>query len=272
MPRFRAALIQLNSNSDPDHNLNRCEALVREASEGGAKLIGLPENFSYFGSEKEKLERAHEIEEKTREFLHRVSQKHNVYILAGGYPNPSINGKVYNTASLYSPEGVEKIRYHKIHLFDTDPGDGVEYRESKTVEAGDSPAEVYHSLELGNISSVICYDLRFPELFRKLADQNAEIIFVPSAFTKITGQAHWEILLRARAIENQCFILAPAQTGTHSKGRETYGHSLIVNPWGEILADGKEGEKVVFAEIDLEEVEKVRKKIPALKHRRVPII
>ncbi len=268
MPHFRVGLVQLNSNSDLDSNLNKCEEFIREAADGGAKLVGLPENFPFLGPELEKLERGKEIEKRSRELLYRNSQKHKIYILAGGYPNPSSEGKVYNTASLYGPDGVEKFRYHKIHLFDTDPGDGIEYRESRSVEAGAEIPSVYHSLELGKISSVICYDLRFPELFRALADRGSEIIFVPSAFTKLTGQAHWEILLRARAIENQCFILAPAQTGSHGKGRETYGHSMAINPWGEVIANAEEGEKVIFAEIDLDQVEKVRKKIPALKHRK----
>ncbi|TGL60611.1 carbon-nitrogen hydrolase family protein [Leptospira sarikeiensis] len=269
MPRFLLGLIQLNSSFDLDSNLNKCEKFIEEAAAQGAKLIGLPENFPFLGSEKEKLERSREIGSKTKSLLSSISKKLNVSILAGGFPTPSGNGKVYNTSILYGADGEEKFEYHKIHLFDTDPGDGVEYRESRSVESGQNIPEVYKSPELGNVSSVICYDLRFPELFRELVNKGADMIFVPSAFTKITGQAHWEILLRARAIENQCFIFAPAQTGTHLNGRETYGHSLVINPWGEILADAKEGEKLLISEIDPEEIQNVRKKIPALKHRKL---
>ncbi|EPG66141.1 carbon-nitrogen hydrolase family protein [Leptospira wolffii] len=269
MSRFKAALIQLNSRADLDFNLQKCEKLAEEAVSGGAKLLGLPENFPFLGSEKEKLERGAEIETKTRSFLENISKKNKITVLAGGFPSPAPGGKVYNTAALFGPDGKEIFQYHKIHLFDTDPGDGVEYRESRSVEAGKEIPPVYRNSELGNISSVVCYDLRFPELFRKLADQESDIVFVPAAFTKLTGEAHWEVLLRARAIENQCYILAPAQTGTHSGGRETYGHSLVVDPWGRILADAMEGEKVILADIDLEEVKKARKKIPALRHRKI---
>ncbi|EMK01388.1 MULTISPECIES: carbon-nitrogen hydrolase family protein [unclassified Leptospira] len=269
MHRFLLGLIQLNSGSDVDLNLQKCENYIREAASEGAKLVGLPENFPFLGSEKEKLERAGEIASKTVNLLSNISKKLNITVLAGGFPSPASNGKVFNTSIIFGPDGKEKFEYHKIHLFDTDPGDGIEYRESRTVKSGQIVPETYKSPELGNISSVICYDLRFPELFREIMKKDAEMIFVPSAFTKITGQAHWEILLRARAIENQCFIFAPAQTGTHLKGRETYGHSLVVDPWGNVLGDAGEGEKLLLTEIDLEEVQKVRKKIPALKHRKI---
>lgn len=269
MAAFLSALLQLNSGPDTEKNLLKTEEFLEEAAAKGAKLAGLPENFPFLGPEKEKLERGKEIEERTKEFLHRTSKKYKISILAGGYPTPAPNGKVYNTASFYGKDGEEKFKYHKIHLFDTDPGDGIEYRESRSVEAGVEPPSVYEDSELGRISTVICYDLRFPELFRILGQEGSQIVFVPAAFTKLTGQAHWEVLLRARAIENQCFILAPAQTGLHGAGRETYGHSLAIDPWGEILADGGEGEKVVFAEVDPERISQVRKKIPAWNHRRL---
>ncbi|EQA45669.1 hydrolase, carbon-nitrogen family [Leptospira broomii serovar Hurstbridge str. 5399] len=268
MAKYKAAVIQLNSNADPSANLAKAGELIRNAVDKGAKLIGLPENFSFLGSEKEKLECGAEIQRLAENFLGQTSREHHIHLLGGGYPVPTVDGKVFNTAALYGPEGKEIFRYYKVHLFDTDPGDGVEYRESRSVDSGKEPSPIFFSSDLGNISTVICYDLRFPELFRVLVSKGAEIIFVPSAFTKLTGIAHWEPLLRARAIENFCYILAPAQTGLHGTGRETYGHSMIVSPWGEILSESGIEEGIIYADIDTEEIMKARKKIPSLKHRK----
>ncbi|EPG73332.1 hydrolase, carbon-nitrogen family [Leptospira fainei serovar Hurstbridge str. BUT 6] len=268
MAKYKAAVIQVNSNADPSANLTKAGELIRSAVDKGAKLVGLPENFPFLGSEKEKLERGEELQRLSENFLSQTSREHRIYLLGGGYPVPTQKGKVFNTASFYDPNGNKIFRYYKIHLFDTDPGDGVEYRESRSVEAGTEPSPIFFSSDLGNISTVICYDLRFPELFRVLVSNGAEILFVPSAFTKLTGLAHWEPLLRARAIENFCYILAPAQTGSHETGRETYGHSMIVSPWGEILSESGVEEGIIYAEIDTDEVKKARKKIPSLKHRK----
>ncbi|TGK12120.1 carbon-nitrogen hydrolase family protein [Leptospira fletcheri] len=268
MRKYFAAVLQLNSGSDINANLTESEKWIEDAFSKNAQLIGLPENFSFLGSEKEKLERAKEIEVLTSKFLSETSRKFRIHLLGGGYPTAGKDGKILNTSTLFGPDGKEIFRYYKIHLFDTDPGDGFQYKESRSVSSGTELPSIFSSAQFGNISTVICYDLRFPELFRALSYRGAEILFVPSAFTKLTGEAHWEPLLRARAIENFCYVLAPAQAGRHDNGRETYGHSLIVNPWGEILAEKKEGEGALVAEIDLELIQEARRKIPSLKHRK----
>lgn len=268
MGKYFAAVLQLNSGSDINANLAKSEEWIGDASSKNARLIGLPENFSFLGSETEKLERAKEIEVLTSKFLSETSRKFRIHLLGGGYPTAAKDGKILNTSALFGPDGEVIFKYYKIHLFDTDPGDGFQYKESRSVSSGTELPSIFSSAQFGNISTVICYDLRFPELFRALSYRGAEILFVPSSFTKLTGEAHWEPLLRARAIENFCYVLAPAQTGRHDNGRETYGHSLIVSPWGEILAEKKEGEGALLAEIDLDLIQEARRKIPSLKHRK----
>ncbi|PJZ69728.1 hydrolase [Leptospira perolatii] len=267
MEKLKVALVQLSSGHDLESNLNEAEAWIRKAALQGSLLVALPENFSFFGPEHQKIESADLICQSTRSFLSRLSGELRIHLLGGGYPTPNGQGKVFNTASMYGPDGSEIFRYYKIHLFDTNPGDGISYRESSTVIPGEQLPPLYNS-PWGPISTVICYDLRFPEIFRALAKKGADFIFVPSAFTRLTGKAHWEVLLRARAIENSCFILAPAQTGENIRGRETFGHSMIVSPWGEIIAEAGTEKGLIVADLDLAGLKSARSKLPSLKHRR----
>ncbi|NCN09478.1 MAG: carbon-nitrogen hydrolase family protein [Leptospira sp.] len=292
MAKTKLATIQMNSSDEIDSNLEQAEHWIKLACEQEAKLVALPENFAYMGRESEKIQQLHSIQNKTQDFLSRIAKEYKIYLLGGGYPSLSPDSnRAYNTASIYSPDGTEVFHYNKIHLFDTNPGDGIQYTESKTVFPGavvPTPIEVYG---FGRIASIICYDLRFPELFRKISEQKVNIIFVPSAFTELTGKAHWEVLLRARAIENFVYIVAPAQTGTHTikenssdaaeksisqtptstnktpSLKKTFGHSLVVSPWGEILSDGGEQVGYSILEIDTNDVDIYRKKIPSLSHR-----
>ncbi len=266
--KYKAAVVQISSNARISNNLTECRKWTEQAAKEGAKLIGLPENFSFMGSEDEKKKLIGQIETETKAFLSETAKDLGVFLLGGGYPTDAKNGKVYNTASLFSPEGIEVFQYHKAHLFDAVVGDGISYRESNATESGGEVPSII-STPLGCVSSAICYDIRFPELFRKLSQGGCEVCFLPAAFTVPTGIAHWEVLLRARAIENLMYILAPGQTGTHDPHgkRKTYGHSLIISPWGEILADAGTDIGYAIAEIDINKLEDTRKNFPALKHR-----
>ncbi|MCC5815212.1 MAG: carbon-nitrogen hydrolase family protein [Leptospira sp.] len=278
MQNFRTALIQITSSNHLQENLTKIENFLKEAKSKGAQLVCLPENFSFFGTEKEKLANLKEISEKTQNFLSEESKKHGIFLLGGGYPfptqaNPSGQNPdtCYNQASIYNPDGKEILRYRKMHLFDTDPGDGVSYQESKTVTAGESTPDVVGIGDLCRLTTFICYDIRFPEVFRIASRNGAEVICLPAAFTIPTGQAHWEVLLRARAIENFCYIIAPAQVGVHDEKskRKTYGHSMVVNPWGEIIGELETEEGVLVVDLDAKVLEESRARIPALKHRRL---
>jgi len=264
---YKAAVVQVSSNARITNNLTQCRKWIEAAKSEGAKLIGLPENFSFMGSEEEKKNLIGQIEFETKEFLSETAKELGIFLLGGGFPTDAGNGKVFNTASLYSPEGLEIFTYNKAHLFNAQVGDGVNYQESRSTESGGKLPSVV-TTEVGNLSSAICYDLRFPELFRKLSQNGCEICFLPAAFTVPTGIAHWEVLLRARAIENLMYIIAPGQTGTHDPHgkRKTYGHSVIISPWGEILADARTDVGYAIAEIDLTKIKETRKNFPALNH------
>lgn len=265
--KYKAAVIQVSSNARITGNLTQCRKLIEAAAREGAKLVGLPENFSFMGSEGEKKSLIGQIEIETREFLAETAKELGIYLLGGGYPTDAGNGKVFNTASLFSEEGLEIFKYNKAHLFNAEVGDGVNYMESRSTESGGLLPDVI-STSLGQLSSAICYDVRFPELFRNLSKKGCQVCFLPAAFTVPTGIVHWEVLLRARAIENLMYILAPGQTGTHDPHgtRKTYGHSMIISPWGEILADAGTDVGYAIAEIDLSKVIETRKNFPALNH------
>jgi deaminated glutathione amidase len=267
MLSIKAAAIQLNSQPDSVKSMQEAYKWVTEAAEDGAVLICLPENFAFLGDEREKLEQADQISTQVEQQLPAWAREFGVYILGGGFPLSAGNGKVFNRSVLVDPAGEFVASYDKIHLFDVDLSEDETWRESATVQSGSHRAEVYRTENLGTIGFSICYDLRFPELYRMLVMKGADLITVPSAFTKPTGEAHWEILLRARAIENSCYVIAPAQTGKHGEIRQTYGHSLIVDPWGKILADAGTETGFITAEIDLDYLSDVRKKLPSLKHR-----
>ncbi|MGK7954081.1 MAG: carbon-nitrogen hydrolase family protein [Crocosphaera sp.] len=269
MKPYLAAAIQMTSKPDLDKNLVEAEELIELAVRRGAELIGLPENFAFLGKEEDKLNKAQEIAQKSEKFLKTMAQRFQITILGGGFPVP-VEGdasKAYNTAILVDPTGKECSRYQKVHLFDVDLPDGNTYQESSTVMPGTQLPEIYPSQELGNLGLSICYDVRFPELYRHLSQQGVDILFIPAAFTAFTGKDHWQILLQARAIENTCYIIAPAQTGNHYARRFSHGHAVIIDPWGIILDDAGQQPGMALAEIDPHRVKQVRQQMPSLQHR-----
>jgi predicted amidohydrolase len=267
MKSYLAAAVQMTSLPDLEKNLMQAEELIELAVRRGAELVGLPENFPFMGAESEKVAQAEAIAHQSEKFLKTMAQRFQVTILGGGFPVPVGADKVYNTASLVDPSGSELARYQKVHLFDVNVPDGNTYQESRTVMAGIRLPEIYSSKELGAIGISVCYDVRFPELYRHLAQQGADILFVPAAFTAYTGKDHWQVLLQARAIENTCYVIAPAQTGQHYDFRYTHGHAMIIDPWGVILADAGDRPGVAIAEIDPVRLEQVRRQMPSLQHR-----
>ncbi|RMF28268.1 MAG: carbon-nitrogen hydrolase family protein [Cyanobacteria bacterium J083] len=269
MKEYLAAAVQMTSKPDVEKNLGLAEELIDLAVRQGAELVCLPENFSFLGKEEDKIAQAEYIAQKTEKFLITMAQKFQVTLLGGGFPVPvaSKADKVYNTAVLVAPDGRELARYQKVHLFDVNLPDGNTYQESRTVMAGNKLPVVYHSENLGNLGLSICYDVRFPELYRHLSSQGADVLFVPAAFTAYTGKDHWQILLQARAIENTCYVIAPAQTGNHYERRYSHGHAMIIDPWGTILADAGEKIGIALAEINPERIKKIRQQMPALQHR-----
>ncbi|MEL6456826.1 MAG: carbon-nitrogen hydrolase family protein [Cyanobacteria bacterium J06636_27] len=268
MNSYLAAAIQMTSVPDLASNLAQAEELIDVAVRKGAQLVGLPENFPFMGEEQDKLAQAQVIGKETQIFLKKMAQRYQVNIIGGGFPVPSDSvDKVYNTAMLIDSNGEELSCYHKAHLFDVNVPDGNTYRESSTVMAGKKLPNVYMSKKLGNIGLSVCYDVRFPELYRHMSQQGADVMFVPAAFTAFTGKDHWQILLQARAIENTCYIIAPAQTGVHYDRRQTHGHAMIIDPWGMILDDAGTQPGVAIAEINPARIEQVRRQMPSLEHR-----
>lgn len=259
--------IQLNSQPDLKQNMKKIYRSLKSAVEIGADLVALPENFAFMGDEQQRLKQAEKISETVEKSLAEWAKEFRIYIMGGGYPAPAENGKAFNRAALINPKGKTIAVYNKIHLFDVELSEKETYRESDMVQAG-KDVVIADLDEFGmKIGLSICYDVRFPELYRKLAKREAHVLFVPSAFTKPTGKAHWETLLRARAIENSAFIVAPAQTGKHGTKRETHGHAMIIDPWGKVLSDAGENPGMATAELDLEHLKEVRRKLPALEHR-----
>lgn len=265
-----AAAVQMTSGPDLDANLANAEVLVAEAADRGAKLVLLPENFALMGmSERDKLAvMENEGSGPIQDFLATTAYRHQLWLVGGSVPLASFYpDKAYASCLIYGPDGTLKGRYDKTHLFDVNLPDTTEsYRESDTIAAGQRPLVV--DTPFGKLGVAICYDIRFPEFIRLLSRQGLEILMVPAAFTARTGAAHWEVLLRARAIENQCYVIAANQEGTHANGRQTYGHSMIIDPWGTILAHYERGPGVCLASLDLGVLEKVRQSFPTLTHRR----
>jgi len=265
---YKAAVVQMNSQKDHEANLNQAYRYIAQAAEEGALIVGVPENFAFLGGLKMRIENADKIAEKTAEFLSKTASELGIYLLGGSYPVPAYEGKVFNHSTLFDPQGDELVSYNKIHLFDVDLSESEAYRESDYIAPGRLEPSVYKDEIIGAWGLSVCYDLRFPEYYRKLVDSGAEILTVPSAFTYTTGQDHWESLLRARAIENTSYVFAPAQTGLHGKNRKTWGHAMIIDPWGKIIADAGSKPGIACAEIDPESLKEVREQIPSLKHRR----
>jgi nitrilase len=266
-PSAVIAAIQTVSGPNVPDNLETIGALVREAAASGARLVALPEHFAIMGMhETDKVAVAETPGHgPIQSFLAATAREHRVWLVGGSIPLRSpVPGKVYNSCLLLSPAGEVAARYDKIHLFGLDLA-GQHFSESRTITPGDTVCAV--TTALGRIGLSICYDVRFPELFRAMG--MVDLISVPAAFTDVTGQAHWETLLRARAIENQAYVIAPAQGGVHPGGRRTHGCSMIVDPWGVVLAQQEAGPGVVLAELKLSEVARVRQSLPALRHRRM---
>ena len=267
MKSYLAAAVQMTSLPDLAQNLVQAEELIDLAVNRGAELVCLPENFAFMGEEPDKLAQAQAIADGSQKFLYTMAQKYQVTILGGGFPVPTDQGKVYNVALLVGPNGQQLARYEKVHLFDVDLPDGNTYRESNTVKSGQNFPTVYGSPELGCLGLSVCYDVRFPELYRHLSKEGAEVLFVPAAFTAYTGKDHWQVLIKARAIENTCYVIAPAQTGCHYGRRQTHGHAMIVDPWGVILADAGDRPGVAIGEINPDRLRQIRQQMPSLQHR-----
>jgi predicted amidohydrolase len=265
---LRLACVQPNAKPDLGANLDEVEHWIRAAHADGAGFIATPENTSGMYASRPALMAA-ALPEEGHPAIARFSalaETTGVWLLAGSITIRLTNEKLANRGLLFDPRGRVVARYDKIHMFDADPSDGQAYRESATYEPGDKA--VVAETDFGKVGLSICYDVRFPALYNALAQAGATLITVPAAFTVPTGKAHWHVLLRARAIETGAFIVAPGQTGEHAGGRFTYGHSLIVAPWGEVLADGGEGEGFVAADCDMERVTKARTMIRSLRHGR----
>ena len=268
MSRFRAACVQLRSSDDPAENVQTASRLIREARAAGADFIATPENTNLMAPDGgAKLERTapEENDSALAAFL-TLAEELGIWLLIGSLAIKVSKTQTANRSFLIGPRGAIVARYDKVHLFDVDLPSGEQYRESRTVAGGAAAATA--DLPWGRIGLSVCYDLRFPQLYRALAKAGAFALMVPSAFTETTGKAHWHVLLRARAIENGAFVIAPAQGGVHANGRRTYGHSLIVSPWGELLAEGGVEPGIMLADIDPEEAAAARARIPSLQHDR----
>jgi predicted amidohydrolase len=266
--KFLAAAVQMVASDNKTANLAEAERWIRQANAKGARLVALPEVFVWRGQKQNERNAAEPIPGPTSERLSALARELNIYLLGGSILEEIAGSdKAYNTSLLFDPKGTLAASYRKIHLFDVDLANGVSLRESATREYGDGI--VVAQTDLCAMGLTVCYDLRFPELYRGLASQGAEVVFVPSAFTAFTGQAHWEALLRARAIENQAYVIAPDQFGKSPRSFETHGHSMIVDPWGRIVAELADGPGIITAEIDLDYLARVRAELPALKHRKL---
>ncbi len=268
MSQIRVACVQMRSGTDVAENIASASALIRQAAGQGAQLIATPEMTTLLdrkpGASWEKS--TTEDADPGLAAFRRLAGELGVTLLIGSIAIRASEGKCANRSFLIGPDGQVLARYDKIHMFDVQLNAGNIYRESDSYAPGDA-AVLAHS-PVGELGLTVCYDVRFPELYRQLAAAGARIIAVPAAFTRITGEAHWHILLRSRAIETGCFVIAPAQGGKHQDGRETFGHSLIIDPWGKILAEGGVDPGVITATLDLSLVDEVRGKIPSLAHVR----
>jgi len=262
--QFIAAAVQVCAGSDKAVNLDKAEAYIVEAAHRGARLVALPEVCLWRGPRDEERRIAEPIPGPSTARLGSLARRLDLHVLAGSILEESGTPKVFNTSVLFDPSGEIIARYRKLHLFDVDIAGQVTIRESDTRAAGDAIVAV--PTALGVIGMTVCYDLRFPELFRRLTQAGAELIVVPSAFTFPTGAAHWEVLLRARAIENQVYVIAPDQIGRSPSGVVDFGNSTIIDPWGKPLARAADRETVIFAEIDRDYQERVRRELPCLTH------
>jgi len=267
---MRVAAIQMTSGAEVAANLAAAADLLGRAAAAGAQFIVLPENFAYLDADEAgRLAITENFGAgPIQAFLAHTARTHGVWLVGGTTPIRGLEDRrAYSASLLYGPDGECKARYDKIHLFDVGvPGAEESYRESATAIPGVRP--VVHAASVGRIGLAVCYDVRFPALFHELGERGMDLLALPAAFTVPTGEAHWHVLLRARAIESLCYVVAAAQCGEHAGGRRTYGHSLIVGPWGDVLAECPAGPGFVAAEVDIMRVERLRTRFPALEHRR----
>lgn len=266
---MRVAALQMTSTPDKSHNLAVAHDLMAAARDRGAELVAFPENFAFFSDDsREFVDGAESLSGVIVDSLREWAAEQDLWILGGSVAlKTKTPGKLTNTSLLVSPDGEIAARYDKIHLFDVKLSGDRDYQESEHIVPGKK--SVVAETPFGRVGLSICYDLRFPELYRELSEQGAQVIFVPSAFTAFTGKAHWDVLTRARAIENQAFLVAPAQTGEHVSGRKTHGHTRVIDPWGRILAERPQGPGMIYAELRFSELDRIRAELPALQHRKL---
>jgi nitrilase len=268
--RFRVAAVQMTSGTDVERNLAAARRLIESAVATGSTLVVLPENFSFMGAKDAERVAVAEAEGDgpAQDFARTIAREHGVWLVAGTIPIRSGDRRVASRSLLIGPDGTVEDSYDKIHLFDVDlpAGEGESYRESATTDAGERV--VSRATGLGRIGMTVCYDIRFPALFAKLAAIGTDILVVPAAFTVPTGQLHWQPLLKARAIESLAYVVASGQWGEHPGGRKTWGHSMVVGPWGEILAECAGGAGIAAADVDMIELQRLRRQFPVLSHRR----
>ncbi|MBK8256568.1 MAG: carbon-nitrogen hydrolase family protein [Polyangiaceae bacterium] len=263
------AAVQMSSQGDLEANLEAVVASVHRSADRGAGVVLLPENFAFMGDEAAKREIAEALDGDGPivRALRGAAAARRITVIGGGLPERSADpDRPYNTCAVFGPDGL-LARYRKIHLFDVDLPDGTTYRESASTTAGSTPVTM--SIDATGVGLSICYDLRFPELYRALSLAGVEVIVVPAAFTLQTGKDHWLTLLRARAIESQSYVVAAAQWGKHPRGRLTFGKTCIIDPWGDVVAQASEGEGVIVSTLDLGYLQRVRRTLPALTHRRL---
>jgi predicted amidohydrolase len=277
-----AAVVQMTSTADVERNLSSAEELVRRAASHGARFVGLPENFAFLRSEGESVPEPQTLDGPWVRRMSGLARELHVTLLLGSLPEKAHppaqrasegftperakDSRVYNTSVLLGPDGATLAVYRKIHLFDIDLPGMEHLKESRAVRPGEEA--VVGKAPFGAVGMTICYDVRFPELYRALVRAGARVLAVPSAFTERTGKDHWEVLLRARAIENLAYVFAPAQVGLHGGGRASHGHAMIVDPWGAVTAQVPDGEGVVLAELDFARQDRLRRELPALSHTR----
>jgi predicted amidohydrolase len=265
---FRVGLVQMRAARTPAVNMDAVAKLVAEAKAGGADYVQTPEMTNIMETRREVLFSviAEEAQDQSLAVLRELARRHGVWLHVGSLAVKVSPDRAANRAFLIDPAGEIAVRYDKIHMFDVDLAGGESYRESRSYRAGETA--ITADLPWGRLGLSICYDLRFPALYRALAEAGASFLAIPAAFTRQTGEAHWQVLMRARAIETGCFVFAAAQAGRHENGRETYGHSIVVDPWGTVLAEGDAEPGIVFADIDPAAVTAARSRIPSLEHGR----
>ncbi|MBF0754153.1 carbon-nitrogen hydrolase family protein [Jeotgalicoccus nanhaiensis] len=264
---MKIALVQMNTKQDKAKNLNDITNFIEEAASEGAELVSLPEYCTYMGKDEDKVKHAESIPNgETFELLSNLAKTHSIFIHVGSILEEYNNEKSYNTSFIINPHGEIIGKYQKIHLFDIEIEGVSKYMESNSIINGTSPKMI--DLPVGKAGLSICYDMRFPELYRGYALEGAKILFIPAAFTRYTGMLHWELILRARAVENQCFVIAAGQFGENLPGKECFGSSMVIDPWGMVISRASEGTGVIYANLDMDLVDKARTSIPSLQNRK----